>query len=467
MGSGRAGVRVRRFGTAVCCAALLLTACGPFGDDGKDESAPEKRAVQDAPVDPVPLGDGSTAQDDFNGDGARDLILNDLVKDDSHGDDLGIGVVYGVPVKGEPGGKRSAGLRPRTRQLLNPTRQAAEVKGQLPATFVAEAACDLDKDGFTDLVVSTDPPYDGQGQPPVPLQLLFGSPKGLPGKAVVLRIPAGARFGNDWPDQPVCGDFDGDGDQDLVVHATEGRLSFLQGPFTRGGAPREAGKALRSPGAFPTGPAHDVDGDGDDDLLVRSGGRNAKSAVVFGSTTGPDETGVLLPAGTAAVLGEFGRAKGTDAAILTKTGVALRYQIPGTLRGTLDLSGSADGDAGTLNSLEAADFNGDGYTDLVLGSDSDSGKLRLIPGTANGPSTKGIVTVDAQGDGKNFAGTRPQVLKAADFDGDGRADLVVRLVKGKDDQVAVYPGSEKGLVATEHPLTFTTTLFAGMGPDSE
>jgi hypothetical protein len=148
--------------------------------------------------------------------------------------------------------------------LLNPARQAARTKGRSPAVFDAEASCDLDKDGFTDLVVSTDPPYDGQGRPPVPLQILFGSPAGLTGRAVELVIPAAARAGNDWPDQPVCGDFDGDGAEDLVVHASDGRLSYLRGPFTRKGAPRAAGRPLPSPGTVPTGPALDVNRDGGD-----------------------------------------------------------------------------------------------------------------------------------------------------------------------------------------------------------
>ncbi len=80
-------------------------------------------------------------------------------------------------------------LDPAVRQLLTPARNAARTEGVLPAAFDAEAACDLDQDGFADLVVTTDPPFNGTGRPPVPLQILFGSPNGLTGKAVRLRIP--------------------------------------------------------------------------------------------------------------------------------------------------------------------------------------------------------------------------------------------------------------------------------------
>lgn len=71
------------------------------------------------------------------------------MKKQSHADDAGIGVVYGS----------AHGLVPGARQLLSPERNAARVKGQLPALFEAEAACDLDGDGRADLAVRT---YQGE-----------------------------------------------------------------------------------------------------------------------------------------------------------------------------------------------------------------------------------------------------------------------------------------------------------------
>ncbi|MFC9629362.1 FG-GAP repeat domain-containing protein [Streptomyces mirabilis] len=142
-----------------------------------------------------------------------------------------------------------------------------------------------------------------------------GSPAGLTGKAVKLVIPEGARAGNDWPDQPVCGDFDGDGAEDLVVHASDGRLSYLRGPFTRKGAPRAAGRPLPSPGTVPTGPALDVNRDGYDDLLVRTAEGPATSALVLGGPAGPTRTGTALPSGIDVALGRFGRGRALDAAV--------------------------------------------------------------------------------------------------------------------------------------------------------
>lgn len=229
-------------GAGLCTAlALLLTGCGGSDSDGgrpdggakNGDTAPRSGGAS-VPKRPVPRGDGSEVPSDFNGDGHRDLVLNDLVKapDAIQGDDAGIGIVYG---SGSP-----RGIDPAVRQTLSPTANGAATDGVLPAAFDAVAACDLDGDGFSDLVVSTDPPYDGVGRPPVPLQLLFGGPEGIKGKAVVLKIPEKARHGDDWPDHPVCGDFDGDGETDLAVSATEGRVSHLSGPFTRAGAPDAA-----------------------------------------------------------------------------------------------------------------------------------------------------------------------------------------------------------------------------------
>ncbi|WP_369260813.1 FG-GAP repeat domain-containing protein [Streptomyces sp. R35] len=419
--------------TAFGCLLLLLAACGPSTDAGATRHTPAQVAKAPAHL-PVPHGKGSKTQDDFNGDGHRDLVLNDLVKDQSHSDDAGIGIVYGTGT--------AHGLAPGARQLLSPAKQAAPTKGQLPAVFDAEASCDLDKDGFTDLVVSTDPPYDGQGQPPVPLQILFGSPAGLTGRAVKLTIPAQARFGNDWPDQPVCGDFDGNGANDLVVHASNGELSYLRGPFSRKGTPRAAGKPLVSPGNVPTEPAVDVNRDGYDDLLVRTAADGtAPSAVVLGGPAGPTRTGTTLPTGIDVAFGRFGKGKALDAAIGSMGGTSLRYDLPGTARGSVSTPGSV---------LDAGDFDGDGLSELV----SSGTELRVLRGRTTGLSAKGMVTVKPPARGTT------RVLSVGDFTGDGRADLVVRTYRGETrDTVALYPGAAKGLVAQKPTVTFSSAEF--------
>ncbi|MBV7245518.1 VCBS repeat-containing protein [Streptomyces sp. MW-W600-10] len=285
---------------AAGCTALLLalTACaGPSSaSDGKNGDTPpaaqsrsqsRTQAQAETVSTPVPRGTGSRVPYDFNGDGHRDLVIDDLVKapEDSHGDDAGIGIVYGS-------GDRDRPLDPAARQLLSARANAAKSGDTLPAAFDSEAACDLDRDGFTDLIVSTDPPYNGIGAPPVPLQILFGSPQGLTGKAVTVRIPQQARFGNEWPEQPVCGDFDGDGRADLAVTASAGQVTFLHGPFTRTGAPRSA-ELLPDGGPYlyAPEPRTDANKDGYDDLVAaarpHAPGQAGKGTLLLGSAKGP------------------------------------------------------------------------------------------------------------------------------------------------------------------------------------
>ncbi|MGC0383986.1 FG-GAP repeat domain-containing protein [Streptomyces sp. SAI-129] len=419
-------------GTAAAGCLLLLAACGhgpaPAAEDAA--TAPVRAAQAPAAL-PVPHGEGSEVPDDFNGDGHRDLVLDDLVTAESHADDAGIGIVYGS----------SRGLVPRARQLLSPKKHAAPVDGQLPAVFEAEASCDLDGDGFTDLVVTTDPPYDGQGRPPVPLQLLFGSPSGPTGRAVPLAIPDRARYGNDWPERPVCGDFDGDGAEDLVVHASGGRLSHLRGPFTRKGAPRGAGAPVPSPGEAPTGPAADVNRDGYDDLVVRTSAGPGKAALVLGGPDGPTRTGATLPTGVDIALGAFGKGRALDAAVGGPDGTALRYDLPTAARAILDTPGST---------LDAADFDGDGLSDLV----SSGSGVRVHPGRESGLTTRAAVTVRPAATGTT------RVLTAGDFDGDGLADLVVRTHRSDTkDSVEVHRGTAKGLLTARAAVTFSTSQF--------
>ncbi|MFS4092414.1 FG-GAP-like repeat-containing protein [Streptomyces sp. AF1A] len=76
-----------------------------------------------------------------------------------------------------------------------------------------------------------------------------------------------------------------------------------------------------------------------------------------------------------------------------------------------------------------ADFNGDGYDDLAVGTpdekvgtDTNGGGLAILWGSKSGLTGKGIDVPDPSRSSHDFWG---KDLAAGDFDGDGRADLVV------------------------------------------
>ncbi|WP_225824747.1 FG-GAP and VCBS repeat-containing protein [Streptomyces naphthomycinicus] len=112
----------------------------------------------------------------------------------------------------------------------------------------------------------------------------------------------------------------------------------------------------------------------------------------------------------------------------TKTGVSSAKRttlsqnstgVPGTAE-TGDMFGA---------DLAYADFNGDGYDDLAVGSpsekvgtDTNGGGVALLWGSKSGLTGKGVDLPDPAAGSHDFWG---QTLAAGDFDGDGKADLVV------------------------------------------
>ncbi|MDG4858580.1 VCBS repeat-containing protein, partial [Streptomyces sp. T-3] len=213
-------------------------------------------------------------------------------------------------------------------------------------------------------------------------------------------------------------------------------------PFAKKGTPR-SGKLLKAPGTVLRGPALDVDRDGYDDLVVYAGGGTARSSLVLGGPTGPAQTGVLFPAGDRLALGRFGKGKAMDAAIGAGSGLALRYDVPGTARAAL--KGSSTG-------LRAGDFDGDGLSELVVVAQ----ELKVYQGRTQGLSASALMAPPA-----GLAGAR--VVEVADLDGDKRDDLVVQLGKGEGkDEVAVYPGT-KGGIARKASVTFSTAAFVQPG----
>ncbi len=302
----------------------------------------------------------------------------------------------------------------------------------------------------------------------------------------------------------MAGDLNGDGEDDLVVHAsgdttsgTDAGASYVFfGPVTdRGEQPLSAadlrvlGEADMQLGIDHPGEG-DLDGDGQADLIVpgyRGSGPHEKSGTVFifhGPVDG--DLDVTIDVGASRiegenawdragyrthVLGDFDGDAIDDIAVgapyyrpRTSSDVGAVYLVSGGFDpgATIDLADAPARFAGSLegqsvgHAVGGGDFNGDGQADLLVGASSTLtayGAVHIIPGTVT-PSGGDLA------DQQTVTGDRPGLLFGStvegggDVDGDGYDDLLVG-APGYDSELssgagAVYVlrGGPTGVTAT-------------------
>jgi hypothetical protein len=294
----------------------------------------------------------------------------------------------------------------------------------LAGTVASLMAGDVNGDGFDDVVrVSDDPPGAADFPAPSVVRLRLGSSTGLGPPSFVASHAADARSGE------AAGDFDGDGDLDLVLTPLFGESSLLLADGA-GGFARAPQPLPPVPGADAVLPPADVDGDGDSDVVVAwTNGTTAKLGLLRNDGRGEFATNPELVAAfpgfsTGAVAWADFDGDGaldlywTCANTFPATDVVLRNDGAGVFTTATTVMHQ-----GVATATIARDFDGDGDLDVaasLIGLPPFLPQVSsvVIRNTSPGPGLISFAAPVAIG-----APTNATCVAAFDFEPDGDLDL--------------------------------------------
>jgi hypothetical protein len=373
----------------------------------------------------------------------------------------------GVTAEGSPaatGAARTptdARTRSRTLGAASWTTDGTQADGQLGRSVAI--AGDVDGDGFDD-VLAGEPGWDDDAGNDAGAAYLFAGGDSGPAATPTWTSVGDAAFGEHGFAVAAAGDLDGDGFADVVVgapsydalHSEEGRAQVFMGGT--GGLASSADwtyatTQLGSLAGWAVSSAGDVDGDGDDELLVGipswdGGHRNEGRVLGFpGDPAGLDTYDWLVESNqNSAYFGSALSSAGdvdadgyADVAIgawyydetYKNEGTAWVYLgAAGGLRSTPDWAayGGANYAYMGWSLAGAGDVDDDGFDDLLVGmhgDDSgaaDAGAAMLFSGSAAGLGATPSWTATGASTSANFGRA---VAAAGDLDGDGIADVVI------------------------------------------
>ncbi|MEU7721658.1 FG-GAP-like repeat-containing protein [Streptomyces tibetensis] len=424
---------------------------------------------------------------DFNGDGYRDVAVGAACTTVGSASCAGaVVVLYGS----------ASGVSATRKAVI--TQNSTGVPGTAESNdlFGASLATgDLDRDGYSDLVVGATGESVGDRDSVGSGTVLWGSKSGLTSGKGLPQPSTLAEYGG-FSQGIATGDFDGDGDLDVTLTG-QSHTRLYQGPFTKTGGPLTHSRVgelgttyeviagdLTGDGAAERVYPFTVDGDsGGEILYFRWNGMTHKMAelpnadgtqgaigdingdgygdLVLGDSGDPYD---LKPGGHVGgqITVWYGGPNGPDPA-----------QQPTVVhQDTAGVPGAGEPDDGFGMSVSAGDINGDGYADVAvaapgedIGSAKDAGSVTVLFGSASGLKTGSGVKSYTQ-DTAGVPGSAESwdhfgsAVDLTDVTKDGKADLSVG-VDGENSTGGLWflRGSASGLT-TSGAQGITTTALA-------